>query len=131
MFGGAALAPAAAAAAGGGAFEAADTPLPPGPLRSSIAGPFGLRVNVSEADDMQVLADLSSVMGGGGGGPWRFEYAWTLPSCAVSAVSAPTEAALPTECSSKGLCDREAGACACFAGYQGAACEKSAETAIV
>jgi hypothetical protein len=30
------------------------------------------------------------------------------------------------ECSNKGLCDRQSGTCACFAGYEGIACQRTA-----
>ena len=35
-----------------------------------------------------------------------------------------TEAHAPAECSGKGLCDRETGLCACFAGFAGDACQR-------
>ena len=132
-YGGGALTVGGAEALGSGGYEGEPTPLPPGALRQALAGPFGLRLNISEAEDMQVLADLEAAYGAGGAGGagWRLVYAWTLPSCSVAVVQRPTEALTPSECSSRGLCSRDTGACACFLGYQGAACERSAETAMV
>lgn len=132
LYGGAPLTLGQAVAAGSGAYEALDTPLPPGALRQSLAGPFGLRLNISEGDDMQVVDDLVSAYGGApGGGGWRLAFAWSLPTCSVQVAQRPTEAVMPSECSNKGLCNRQAGACACFAGYEGEACQRSSETAIV
>jgi hypothetical protein len=129
-YGGGALSVGGAEALGSGAYEGQPTPLPPGALRQALAGPFGLRLNISEAEDMQVLDDLQVAYGAPGAG-WRLVYSWTLPTCSVAVVQRPTEALTPSECSSRGLCSRDTGACACFLGYQGAACERSAETAMV
>jgi hypothetical protein len=128
-WGGDALTLEEAQGAGSGVYEVVDTPLPPGALREGLAGPFGLRLNVSEAEDLQVLADLGDL--GGSAGPWRLTYSWSLPACSIALVQAPTHAVAPAECSNKGVCARDTGRCSCFPGYAGRACEVSAETAVV
>ena len=126
VYGGAPLSLAQAVAAGSRAFETEDTPLPPGVLRQGLVGPFGLVLNVSEADDMQVVADMV-----GAGPSWSFPYAWSLPSCSAVVTAVPSGGGLSSECSSAGLCDRGTGLCQCFPGYQGSACQRGVETAIV
>ena len=43
----------------------------------------------------------------------------------VDAATATNTAHASVECSNQGLCDREAGICECFPGYEGKACERS------
>ena len=55
----------------------------------------------------------------------------SLRSCPLGAAwadipSSPVAAHAPAECSGAGLCDRATGVCACFAGFAGAACGRSA-----
>jgi hypothetical protein len=64
------------------------------------------------------------------------EPAWTEADCSsrtcpkskawVDAVVNANDAHPVTECSSKGICDRGSGECACFTGYEGIACERTA-----
>jgi hypothetical protein len=63
------------------------------------------------------------------------ESAWTGPDCSlrtcpkdfawVGSVVNANDLHPWAECSNKGLCDRKTGACQCFAGYDGVACQRS------
>lgn len=61
--------------------------------------------------------------------------AWTYPDCSartcpkskawVGEVVDANNAHPVVECSNKGICDRKSGECACFANYEGIACERT------
>jgi len=61
--------------------------------------------------------------------------AWTEPDCSLrtcpmgaawsGSVAGANNAHPQAECSSKGVCDRKTGECACFANYEGMACERT------
>ena len=61
--------------------------------------------------------------------------AWTGPDCSqrtcpmdvawVGDVQNKNDLSPVAECSNRGLCDRRAGLCACFPGYDGVACQRS------
>lgn len=60
---------------------------------------------------------------------------YSAPDCSartcpvgLSWADVPTSTTMahrPAECSDRGICDRTAGLCTCFAGYEGAACQRT------
>ena len=107
------------------------TPLPPAALRRPLRGPLGLLLQLAEDDDALVMDDLRAAGAGGALGPWALRFAWRLPSCTVTVVQSAAPAAAAAECSSRGVCDREAGECKCFAGWAGVNCGAAALTTSV
>jgi hypothetical protein len=107
------------------------TPLPPAALRRPLKGPMGLLLQIAEDDDAQVMDDLHAAGAGGALGPWLLHFAWRLPSCTVTTLQSVAPAPTPAECSDRGVCDRAAGACKCFAGWAGTNCATAALTASV
>ena len=104
------------------------TPLPPAALRRPMPGPLGLLLQVAEDDDAQVMDDLHAAGAGGVLGPWALHFAWRLPTCSVAIVQTTAPPTAPAECSDRGVCDREAGACKCFKGWRGQNCNTADQT---
>jgi hypothetical protein len=104
------------------------TPLPPLANRRPLKGPMGLLLRITEDDDAQAMDDLNVARAGPALGPWRINFAWRLPTCTVTRLQdiSLDSALQPSECSDRGLCDRAAGKCACFAGWQGTNCDHPA-----
>lgn len=82
-----------------------DTPVPPVGLRNNVPLLFGLEV------------DLPSNLAAG-----QWTYSWSLPICTVTEDTKASGQYENAECSNRGVCDRKAGECRCFAGYAGSNC---------
>jgi len=58
-------------------------------------------------------------------GAWAYELFPLNPPAGKGFAAVPDEAHFYKECSGTGTCDRALGQCKCFAGYTGAACQRS------